>query len=308
MATGSLLQNPREETSKNELKGTTALSFPPEIDANVPNFFELKFVNYDRNAALKKATQSPNSVTIFLPVPIDLTDETNLDYSEYESFGGLDKLLQNGTTSDFAASLGEAAGGSLQAMALGGARYLPEATAKLGAGLASKALKVPVSAGNLGTRLGQIAGTQIGALVNPALAVEFRGIQRKSYTFTWRMVAKSADESKRINQIVDCIRWNILPEKVSGDWILTYPNIAFMKFHGNLEYGKADAPRQLIQFAPQGAVVRRMAVTYNGSSAQQVFFDQTGEPIEVAIQLELEDRGILTRELIDSSWQQGTSS
>lgn len=286
--------NPRDFIERNELKGTKALSFPPEIDGVVPNFFEIKFVNYDRNATLKKNTESPNSTTIFLPVPIDLVDETNLDYGEYKSFGGLDNLLENGTVSDYSANLPDAAGGFLQAMALGAARYLPDAGIKaLGAKLGLK------DTGDIGTRLGQVASTQAGALINPALAVEFRGVQRKSYQFTWRMIARSADESTAINKIIDTIRWNILPEKVSGDWILTYPNIAFLKFHGNQEYGTAEAPRQLVQFGPQGAVVRNMTVTYNGSSTQQVFYQDTGEPVEVMLALALEDRGILTREMVD---------
>jgi hypothetical protein len=72
-----------------------------------------------------------------------------------------------------------------------------------------------------------------------------------------------------------------------------------MKFHGNLEYGNGEAARQIIQFGPQGAVCASMSVTYNGSSTHQVFFEQTGEPVEVALQLSFTDRGIVTKENID---------
>lgn len=281
----SAITDPRSIIGGTQLKGATAMSFPPQLDGTVPNFFELKFVNYDRNATLTKANQSPNSTTIFLPVPKDLSDNTDLSYDEYQSFGGLDRLMQNGTSSDFTANLATAGKGFLAAAALTGVKLAPELAGDF------IAQKIGLSgAGDIGKRLGQVASTQAGALVNPALAVEFRGVQRKTYQFVWSMVARSQDESTLIAKIVNTIRWNILPEKVQGDWILTYPNIAFMKFHGGAS--------QLIQFAPQGAVVTNMIVSYNGNVKEQVFFQDSGEPVQVQIGLQLSDRGILTRDMI----------
>lgn len=269
------------------------MSFPPELDGTVANFFELKFTNYDRQANLQKAKETPNSFTIFLPTPGNLSDTTDLNYEEYNSFGGLDKFLSDPTSGQQVAS------GALGAFALGVLKHASD----WGTSSIVKAIPGINSAGNLGSRLTKVGTTQTGALVNPAPAVEFLGINRKTYDFSWRLIARSQNESILINNIVDCIRWNVSPERVMGDWVMTYPSIAFMKFHGNYNYGKPDAPRQIIQFAPTGAVVTSFNVTYNGSSGEQVFFEDSGEPVEVAISLRLADRGILTRNQIDESWK-----
>lgn len=290
--------NPRDWIERKELKGTSSLQFPSDLDGTVSNFFEIKFVNYERNATLKKATEAPNSAIIFLPVPVNLTDQTNLMYEEFEGFGGLDNILNQSNPSDALAAAKESGKGFLGAALLGSLRHFSE----LGAGAVTKALTGQADR-SLGTRVGQVASTVAGAAINPALAVEFQGVQRKRYSFTWRLVATSPEESTLINKIIDCINWNSLPEKVSGDWILTYPNIAFMKFHGIQPSGTVDAPRQIIQFGPQGAVVSSFTVEINGSSGQQVFFRDTGEPVEVALHLELQDRGILTKDDIDTGWK-----
>ncbi|AGS81114.1 tail tube-associated base plate wedge protein [Caulobacter phage Cr30] len=288
--------DPRTWISRKELKGNKTLSFPVNLDATVPHFFEIKFVNYERNASLEKAKQTPNSVTIFLPTPANIRDTTSLEFDEYESFGGLDNILEAPTSSQQVAAAKESGMGFLGAAVLGTLRHFSETgTNKLTKGLTGD--------GSLGSRVSKVAQSQAGAIINPALAVEFHGVQRKNYQFSWRMVATTAEESQKINQIIDCIRWNALPERVSGDWILTYPNIAFMKFHGTQSYGNPQTPRQMIQFGPQGSFVSSINIEVNGSSATQVFFKDTGEPVEISISINFQDRGIVTREMVDSSWQ-----
>lgn len=288
--------DPRSWINRKELKGNTTLSFPPNLDATVPHFFELKFVNYERNATLEKARQTPNSVTVFLPTPANIRDTISLDFDEYESFGGLDNILEAPTSSQQVAAAKESGMGFLGAAVLGTLRHFSETGT-------NKLTKKLTGDGSLGSRVSKVAQSQAGAIINPALAVEFRGVQRKNYQFTWRMIATSAEESTRINKIVDCIKWNALPERVAGDWILTYPNIAFMKFHGTQSYGNPQSPRQMIQFGPQGAFVSSIDLVVNGSSATQVFFRDTGEPVEVEINLTLQDRGIITREMVGDSWK-----
>jgi hypothetical protein len=186
----------------------------------------------------------------------------------------------------------------MQAMALAGAKYAPE--------LLSSVIKdrARLDVSGLAGRASAVIGTSVGALANPALAVEFRGIQRKTYNFSWRFTPRSKAESETLAAIIDAIRWNTLPEKVAGDWILTYPNIAFMHLHGNLEYGSENAKRRLIQFAPQGAVCEAMNVSYNNSSGQQSFYEITGEPIEVILNLVFADRGIISRnEIPTEKWK-----
>ena len=311
MANPAASTNPRSVITGSQLTASTTLKYPLDMDTNSPNFFEIRFVNYSRGVNLQTA-QSQSGVTIFLPVPEQLSDTTNLNYSEIAlGVGGIENEINSDNWAQAIANVGNKRGG--EAFMLDKLRTAgPEVTAAAGAivggilgGAPGAVVGGIIGANAPAATISVIAGQKLGFVRNPDLSVEFKGVERKKYQFSWKMAAKSWNETNAINNIIDCIRWNTLPERNGGGgigWTLDYPNIAFLRFHGNLAYGTAENPRQIIQFGSKGVVVTGVNILYNGSTNGQAFFAGSGEPVEVQLSLQMEDRDILTREQINTGW------
>lgn len=289
-----------EYNSEKERRETqsTALYFPR--DGSIDNQQTvISLYKYQRGnpRELPKKIQARN---IFLPLPMSgIEDNISLKYAEVPlgAVGGL--LTKAKTAGGYAAGLGLQAGQTLATSVLGAAGdVLSEAViARAGgpsppagvspppprAGAVSFAKRIlsagQTAAGQAKEALGQAAGLA----ENPNLSLSFEGVQLRTHAFSWRLIAKSADESSYIEAIINTLKINALPQKLFGaGFQLAYPSIAQINFY----------PTNLIKISDLGCFIESVNVKYDGDGYATFF--NNNKPVIVDLSVTFRERAILT--------------
>lgn len=245
-----------------------ALTFPADLTERY--YFDLKFKTYSRpspytgkvNLGTPAAFAAGSSGNIRLPVPSNVIDTQRLAWQQGENIGGLTEAVADGVTGEMDTFVG---------------------------GLASQL-------GFIGSQLSSIIknGIQTGALVNVGDAVAY-GLQRaglsmnpvltqmfkhpefKEHSFTWRLAPESATESYILQQIVNTIKEQSLPDTVAGGAFFSYPAIAMIQIHtGN--------NGSLYNFQP--SVITSVSANYAPMGVPS-FFAGTNAPTMVELSINL---------------------
>jgi hypothetical protein len=174
--------------------------FPKDLNGSY--YFYLRFYQYQR-ASLMEVGNALEQGSIRLPIPNNLSDTYTVTYGEEAA--------------------GTALGGGASALGgfIGGASFLDsmkEATASVAVDNVKKALGAP---------LGTAVGASLGVAANPFMTVLFKNPNYKEYSFSWRLYPRNAQESGMITNIVQQVRYNMLPSARSGSGgsLLDYPSL-----------------------------------------------------------------------------------
>jgi hypothetical protein len=158
---------------------------------------------------------------------------------------------------------------------------LKEALSKLIPASGNKAVSV------IGGALSAVGQAAAGAIINPFMVIMFQSPTFKKHTLTWKLTPSSEQESRDLNQIINTFKYNQLPAKALGGFLLSFPNIVQITVSVN------NPTYFTYVFKP--AVIEDLQVTWT-PSGQPSFFGSTQAPTEVQITMAIQEIEFWTQE------------
>lgn len=218
-----------------------ALTFPTDLSDRY--FFDLRFVTYSRpnpfsgqiNLLQPASDASPGSGNIRLPVPSNMVETQKLVWQQEENLDGIAGVTVSTLTGDVAgiqAGLSKMSGDLFKA--------------------ASSAVENVIGSRIAGSP-SEYTFQKSGLALNPVLTQTFKNPEFKVHAFSWTLAPETKYESYAIQQIVDTIKQQSLPDIALGGAFFKYPSIAMVQIHtGN--------NGELYKFQP--AVITSVTVNY----------------------------------------------
>lgn len=170
-----------------------------------------------------------------------------------------------------------AAAGGLIAGVEAGSLAAAAATKILGGGN----LAALAGAGAAGFLKGALQGA--GVARNPHLATVFTGVDFKTHTFQYKLIAKNKAESDTIRDMIFSFKKAMAPNYTLGDHVFQYPD----QFDITLAAGN-----YLFKFGR--SVLTQFDVNYTGEGTP-AFFEETGAPYSVTLNMSFQETEIVTK-------------
>ena len=126
------------------------------------------------------------------------------------------------------------------------------------------------------------------------MAVLFKGVDMREHSFNYKFIARNQQESIAIQKIINAYKYHMHPEYAAGSLAFKYPD--------EFEISFADAIAGNL-YKIGTCVLKTMTVNYNGEGIP-LFFDQSGAPVSIEIQLAFQETKIITRGDLDSGLPQ----
>lgn len=277
-------------------KRREGLVYPADLDND--HYMIFRVMRRERKNRL--ATSKKFAVQeIVLPIPSNLTMAEGASYSDTElgAFGaaaagriGADDIKQAGR------ALSDVIGGAIEnatnAFKTGDTDAAVQGAGLAGPGVATAvATRVAGPIGGLlalgGTTGGVAAGVSVdtGLALNPHLAVVFQGVGFRQHSFTYKMIARNQVESNTIKKIINYFNYAMLPAYEAGTLAFQYPDEFEIEF--------ADSVRPYL-YDIGTCVLESISVNYNGEGIP-LFFENTGAPVSIEIQLSFKETQIFTK-------------
>lgn len=136
-------------------------------------------------------------------------------------------------------------------------------------------------------RLRNKAALQAGVATNPHTRQVFEGVNLRNFSFSFKLVAESAEESEMATQIEKTFRKFLYPKKAGGI-ALTYPPLFVIKFYS--EAGKENDYMPKIK----PCYLTGLESTFNETA--NAMHRGTGAPIEVNLTLSFQEERALIRD------------
>lgn len=275
-----------ERDRQRKLTQSAHLSFPTDGSINNQQTM-ISLLKYNRGSP-RELPKKINPLNIFLPLPMSgIEDNIALQYQDVP-LGAVGGILAPGNIGNKAIGAAMAAGQFIATTAAGAAgdvlsEALVNAGSRAGSGGAAVAKRVVEGANKFAEQSKEALAQSIGQADNPNLSLSFQGVELRNHSFTWRLIAKSLQESLAIENIINTLKLNALPKKTIGaGFHLSYPSIALISFY----------PANLIKISDLGCFITAVNVKYDGDG-HPVFF--TGEkPVIVDLSVSFRERAILT--------------
>jgi hypothetical protein len=256
-----------------KIKHPPLLIYPPEIvrgDADRP-------VVVFRN----KVNSTDNDTHVVFPIPQSIQFSDSASYNSTEiGFSGA--LIVNAARSK---NVSNAAANTMNA--LKGA--LPKDVSSLS--------QLILKSGALGNDAREVASIASSTMLNKNIVTEFTGVATRQFSFSFKLISRTKQESEIIRAIVDTFRLGLYPE---GNALqLKFPPTWYINFQKN---GKE------IEYLPKifETYLVSMNTNYNPSGNM---FHADGSPIETEIQLSfMESRALVKSDiqrLIDRKFEEG---
>lgn len=137
-----------------------------------------------------------------------------------------------------------------------------------------------------GGLISDILELQSRTKTNPFREVLFESVDYRSFNFSYRFFPKNERETKRVQNIIDLFKVNMLPEITAEKLFYIYPS------EFDIEYFYKDSPNPYLHKFARCALVN-MEVDYGGD--QFVTF-QDGSPVEIGLTLTFRELEQLTSE------------
>lgn len=247
----------------------------------------------------KSDSNADLSVALYIP-PGGLKTAYGAKYETFEGYrsvvnGVRDQIIRE-QTSDAGRGPNKASGDPvsdalavIKGAATGSTTYADPQTAGF---LTAKAVKEK-------SDIGRAAMIGAGVAVNPYLSVFFAGPgDFRTHTFSFDFLPQTADESNTVRQIITGLKYRMLPGKMSNadhSYFLAFPHQFRINFYPN---GKYSQMKDLFQI--DRCVLTNMSVDYGGQGVP-VFFDKTGQPYNIKVDLSFQDTKLITREDVKTS-------
>lgn len=255
------------------------MSYPSDLQSEAPAYVRLMFHKYKRPNPFSAGSINPVYFIEF-PLPDNLSLNFSAKYNERDT-GMMGQLMQTEAASKAAAAASSAAGGPAERLA---------AALKSGGGSllnttqddALRSIK-EVAERSLFTELataeetvGGLAEQFAGAIPNPHPTVFFKGMDLRTFQWTWKFVPRSQQEAADLQAALKIIRKYVLPAKEAG--FLQYPHLIEPSIEGEntLMYGTFKK-----------AVVRQFSINFTGEGASAFYID--GNPVSVICSMEFQE-------------------
>lgn len=147
------------------------------------------------NVQLSAGAKAKKSLaTILLPIPEGLNYSDTMDWGE-QDIGAIGKILPS-VAKGFTDSNTDQIGQGLQTLAQNGlAGMLLKQLSEKSIGISGEALTQGIA----------------GKILNPYKEQIFRGVNMRSFSFTWKLVPRSESEQIKIDNIIKALRYHALP-------------------------------------------------------------------------------------------------
>ena len=229
-------------------------------------------------------------VSLYLPISFQVNESFQYDNAALGAIGGtVANVLQSGNS-----TVGAALGQALRSGASSLKDFFFNGTFTGEAGrIAAAAGAGAIQTGSLGLGAGVADAIRITARVtiNPNLRTKFNGVNIREFAFQFKLIAKSAEESIAIKNIVKFFRFHAHPKELPGQGAfpiaLEYPNMFKIKLKTQVggAFKNVGTP---IKFC----YLRNISTVYNPTSA---VLHPDGAPNEVDINLSFTEFKPLSR-------------
>ena len=270
------MANPFDAIAKHDKETQTKpLEFPMDGSTNSQHTI-INLIKYIRGNPSKKPSHIPAYI-IKLPLPMSgISDNVALQYSDDKLGGFIGGLLEPNKKASGMLGYGIASAVNLPSTLGDALSDLVTKYAGAGAGKAISGLVDPAT-----SALKQA----VGLAINPNLSLTFSGVQLRTHRFTWRLIAKSQQESAAIESIIKALKISALPPKLDGaNFVLGYPHTAVLEF----------LPTGLILSNKMGCFITDINVQYDGDGYPAFF--KGNKPVIVDLSIGFRERAILTSE------------
>ena len=143
--------------------------------------------------------------------------------------------------------------------------------------------------------LREARGIMTGEIISDRLELAFKGINKRQFQYTFKMIPKSATEAAEIKDIVTQFKKNMLPEFAGGDTTgrrFVVPNTFTIQYMYN---GEQNSFLHKIG----ECVLENMTVSYGGDRYRTYTPQGDGAPVaETTITLAFKEMDLVTREKI----------
>jgi len=257
-------QDPNASAKIDKFRGQ--LCFPYDLINDNRNYYmNIQFVDYQRRSIFDNPTFPRNGTGIQLPLPSNLVDSTNVDWSQ---------------SSEAGAAVGAGIENGIQKK--NGSGMNPAKIADIIGGAGAVAIEKGISKAidSLGGATASAQALQLAGLSqNPFMTMLFKSPQFKDHQFSWKLSPKNAEESNRLINIINALKANMLPSMNpgSGGTFLTYPSMLYISLNPSDVF--------LYQFKP--CVIKTLSVNFAPTGTPSFFKGTNGAPTSVSISLGL---------------------
>ena len=138
-----------------------------------------------------------------------------------------------------------------------------------------------------------------GRIITNRMELAFKGINKRQFQYTFKMIPRSKAEADEIRKIVTAFKFNMLPEFTGGNRAgrqLTIPNTF------DIQYMYTGNQNQYLHNIST-CVLETMSVTYGGDRYKTFEANSTGAPVvETNLTLNFKEMEIITRERIQEGY------
>lgn len=233
-----------------------------------------------------------SNIKLYLPVSFQQNDTFNIANTELgPAVGAAVSTLSEG--SSIMSAAGQAVERGLSGISDAIKGNFASQTAKLGASRLSK--RIPL----VGSEASQGAEIAFAVTVNPNLRSAFRGVNLREFSFSFKFIARSANEANQIEQIIKTLRTRAYPDIV---------NLIDKNNNVSMGYSYPDLFEIVVRHEPTGKRVgqkmkfcflRSVSTSYNSSS---MAFHKDGQPVEIDLSLNFVEEHTLVRRDIEEGF------
>lgn len=296
---GNRVVSPLKELYVNDKK-RPMYQYPADLDNE--HYIIFKVMRRIRENRLATGQRSEVQ-SIVLPIPSNLQVAQGASYSDTELgvFGAMAAgRIDGADISEATTALSDAISG-LVSRATDAFKTRDTDAATQAAGIAGPAVATGAAAklagpiGGLlalgGTAGGVAAGVSVdtGLALNPHLAVVFQGVGFRTHAFSYKFIARNQQESDEIKNIINSFKYAMLPSYEAGSLAFRYPDEFEIEF--------AEAVSEHL-YDIGTCVLESVNVNYNGEGIP-LFFETTGAPVSIELQLQFKETQIHTKERLN---------
>ena len=142
-----------------------------------------------------------------------------------------------------------------------------------------------------------------GQIVADRLELAFQGIQKRKFSYTFKMMPRNEEEAREVKKICKAFRYHMLPEFVNGDRSgrrMQTPDTF------NIQYMYLGSQNKYLDPISE-CVLTNMAISYGGERFRTFdpdSIDGSPAPVETSIQLDFQELELITRDRLEDENEQ----
>lgn len=271
----------------------SALIFPGDL-VSQGHFIRFSAFEYSRGTRGDPAAKKGQSAGhVILPMPDNLSTTYNAQYVNGEL--GVFGRMSAGATTDILGLYNKAKEASKAGAAFDVNKSVTDLLKVWGGKAMDSALGVAgyaVLDAFENTQVGMGAQVAGGFARNPHMALLFRGVEFRSHSFQYKLIARNAAESQTLYDICKFFKTWMLPSYIQGfdNNLFSYP------YEFEIEFSHPD-----YLFHIGESVLTSFTPSYH-ATGKPLYFKETHAPVALTIEMSFTETAILTRESVTSAY------